>query len=303
MSRLPQRVHSPEDGAPLRKYQGADETYIDYSYQDLEGCSFAVRGPLPPMNDRTRPLIACLGSAATFGRMVDKPYATNLAEATGSHVLNLGFGGARPETYLLEPSILDLCKRCDLVVLELMSARSYSSDLFVPCNHLGKFGALTDHYPATLPQANARRLVGKRITADQAYRWAVRNLSWAALEHIRRQLLEAYLRDCRELVSKIGKPTLLLWLSRRSIDLVRAPGSYASWSCTFPHFVDRSTVAELRRLAIGLVDISDFAATESPKTPATKGGSLFGDYYPSPAMHAEAALRLAAFTRDLPKQC
>src|SRR5271168_611998 len=95
---------------PERQYQKQDKHEIDYCYEILEGCSFAVRGPLrPPRTDFPHRTIACLGSAATFGRHVHRTYSALLAESTGEHVINLGVGGGRPERYLKEPKILELC--------------------------------------------------------------------------------------------------------------------------------------------------------------------------------------------------
>jgi hypothetical protein len=293
---------------PDRKYQEKDKDKIDYRYEVLEGCSFAVRGPLsPPQTTSSQHTVACLGSAATFGRHVHRPYSALLAESTGAHVINLGVGGARPEWYLREPKILELCRKTDLVVLELMSARSYSSDFYTPIVDHRKFGGIAERYAAMMSQMSPRRLREKKVSRVKAFAWAAENLSREELQKIRQQMLDAYRHDACALIQSIDRPVVLLWLSRRSIDKAWEPGSYKSLHGGFPHFIDRETVDEIGKHAIGLVDVTSTTGAEygssvqeTPEmlTKRTKAGDIIAyedGYYASPEMHEEAARRLKTF--------
>jgi hypothetical protein len=281
---------------PLRPYCRDD---IDYGHEVLEGCTFQVRGPLrPPQTDVPPRTVACLGSAATFGRHVRRTYSALLAERTGAHVINLGTAGGYPERYLKEPKILELCRQADLIVLEFMSARSYASDFYTPIEGRRTFGAIAESY-GTSNKIKSSRFGGKTVSRIKAFAWAAANLSPEELENIRQQMLGPYRRDACTLIRSIGRPVVMLWLSRRSIDKKSQPGSRNSWQGEFPHFIDRETVTEIGKHAIGLVDIT-IPQSETPKEHIkhTEDGDIVdwgSEYYASPEMHEEAARRLEIF--------
>lgn len=296
-SELRKRMNITE---PMRKYQNKDKDEIDYRYEVLEGCSFAVRGPLrPPQANVPQRTVTCLGSAATFGRKVHRPYSVLLAESTGAHVINLGVGGGRPEWYLREPKVLELCRQADLVVIELMSARMYPSDFYTPIPNKVTFGTVAEPYMSMMTEIEGGQDRVKRVSREDAFEWAAKNLSGEELQKIRQQMLDAYRRDACALIQSIGRPVVLLWFSRRSMDAKWVKGSYRAWHCGFPHFVDRETVTEIGRHAIGLVDVTS-TTDDAPglRTKSTKAGEVVEyekGYYASPGMHEEAARRLGAF--------
>jgi len=290
----------------LRKYQERDAEVVDYNYVPLEGCSFAIRGPSHWAAGARR--IACLGSAATFGRFVQNPFPAQIAQRLGASVINLGFGGARFETYLKEPAALAVCRQSDLVILELMSARSYPSGLFRPHNHLTGKGKIGPELAKVLQKEDPDSpLLGKRVFVDNAHAWAAKNLDGEQLAKARDRLLAAYRRDAIRLIDEIGKPVLLLWLSQRPIGQVSKPGSRNSWDCGFPHFVDGETVEHVRRSAVGLVEIVSTRGIPSPLTSKVTGqfaniaggpASHMNKYYPSPEMHDDAASKLCDFIAE-----
>jgi len=295
---------------PVRKYQSSDIDIVDYQYEVLDGCSFAVRGPLS--GNPSAKNIVCLGSAATFGRFAKKPFPAVLAERLGVHVMNFGIGGARPETYLKEPELLKKCRQSDLIILELMSARSYESDLFIPGGHQGKTGRVGPRYAEQIAATGDRVLLEKPIvSADQLYKWAVGHLDEPSLAEIRRQILDCYVRDAQNLIEQVQKPVILLWLSQRSMDEVPERESYRTWARGFPHFVDRQAVEAIETRAVGLVNVTSSAGIPSPLISFRTGEPVSirrerwkpttsNSYYPSPEMHLEAAEKILTFLETLP---
>ena len=69
------------------------------------------------------------GAAQTFGRFVERPFPTLLAERLGLPALNLGAGGAGPR-HFDRPEYLDALNRAEAVVLQVLSGRSASCSLF-----------------------------------------------------------------------------------------------------------------------------------------------------------------------------
>ena len=105
---------------------------MNYRGWRLSGSGYVFRGPEPkaPIEDS----IVCIGSAATFGRFATHSYAHLLGERLKVPVINLGIGGARPCTFMNNSAIVDVLRRCRTVIVEMMSARSYRSEIFTPMN-------------------------------------------------------------------------------------------------------------------------------------------------------------------------
>lgn len=288
----------------LRKYQAVDADIINYGYAPLDGCSFEVRGPLG--GDKAGRKIVCLGSAATFGRYVAEPYPKLLAERMNANVINLGFGGARFETYLREPATIALCKSSDLVILELMSARSYACDLFQPKDHLTGKGVLGEKYVKVLEASRPNSpLLGNRVFVERIHVWASQNLGWDELSSIRKQLLNSYRQDALRLIREIQRPVIVLWFSQRTMDAISKPAAIDcvnAWDCGFPHFVDRETAEAIRDSAEALVEVvskrgipSQLRSKKTGELVPISGGAEphLNHYYPSPEMHVDAASAIA----------
>ena len=301
LNRYPILVADVNGSEPIRKYS-KDAEIVDYDYQVLEGCSFSLRGPLEVVPEKKT--VTCLGSAATFGRFVRRPFTHILADSNPWNVVNLGFGGARFETYLSEPAALDVCKKSDLVVLELMSARSYNSHIFEAKDHLGGFGCLAKKYTKKIEKRDpSSTLLSDNVYINEALKWAAENLEWADLQRARAEILRSYQSDAIRLIQAIDRPVVLLWFSQRSPDKKPRPGTSASWSRGFPHFVDRKTIEFLEQYAVGVVEVVSKAGIPSELTSIRDGKPVsklrqsrvptLNRYYPSPEMHIEAARKLA----------
>jgi hypothetical protein len=73
-------------------YQDLDAPHFDYQLSfvgDIADTQF--RGPPA---DLSRPYIACVGAAQTFGRFCASPFPEILGRRLGIQVVNLGVGGA-----------------------------------------------------------------------------------------------------------------------------------------------------------------------------------------------------------------
>src|SRR5687768_3753373 len=78
-------------------YQRLDFGHFDYELHWLKGLRpHRFRGPAI---DPSRPYIACIGAAQTFGRFCERPFPALLGERLGVQALNLGVGGAGPRLF------------------------------------------------------------------------------------------------------------------------------------------------------------------------------------------------------------
>jgi hypothetical protein len=96
---------------------------VDYELYALPGVPFTLRGPYWPLEGPT-PQISFIGAAQTFGTFSKYPFANLLGDMVSARVLNLGTGGAGPETYLNKPRLLELVNASSLCVVQVMSGRA-----------------------------------------------------------------------------------------------------------------------------------------------------------------------------------
>lgn len=274
------------------KYSAEDAKVVDYCGWQFPNAPYFVRGPKPAA--RWEDSIVCIGSAATFGRLVESPYSRQIERRLGVPVYNLGIGGARPATYLACAPLVDALARCKLAIVEVMSARSYGSSIFLPNNAHSGVGI-----PHGLDMGNEPPMFKDAYFIDKIYNTALKQFDANRLAKVTMEIRSAYVADMRNLGRLVAGKGVLLYLSQRPLDYRQEYASYIGWSAGFPHFIDRGTIDMFSDLfldtvecvsTVGLPNTLVDRETKAPvaifpgaKEPAANA------YYPSPEMHTEAA--------------
>ena len=103
-------------------YQTEAYHIVDYELWRLPGSDEYFRGP--QMSFRPQNYVAFVGAAQTFGAFCRYPFVNLVAERTGHAVVNLGIGGAGPNRFLEDPTLMGVINSARLVVVQVMSGRS-----------------------------------------------------------------------------------------------------------------------------------------------------------------------------------
>ncbi|MBZ0151177.1 MAG: DUF6473 family protein [Planctomycetes bacterium] len=270
-------------------YQNIDRPHFDYGLVKLEGTYLHVRGPAV---DLSKPYIACVGAAQTFGRFCDEPYPTMLGKRLGMPVLNLSDGGAGPG-WVANPVFLRLLNGASLVVVQMLSARSVGNSLFDNRNSGGHVGT--------------RLADGKRMTFIEFFKELVASSPPGVVARVVQETRENFVRRSIEVLGSIRPPKVALWLSARSPDYEDRPGTPHGYLSDYPHFVNREMVKAITAHADAYVECSSAAGLPQPlwqASAAVEGavlveGRLFNRYYPSPQMHRAAADALESVCRGI----
>lgn len=307
------------DTPHLSGYQERDLDVVDYAMYELEGTGLRFRGPALQTHN-SGGYFACIGAAQTFGCFCPRPYPELLAAQLGLPALNLGYGGAGPEFFYQQTTLLRYLNRARFVIVQVMSGRSQSNSLFATSGL----------------EFLKRRSDGKLLGAGNAYREllagspAVRRLPFgraaralahlAARSRVRKVVDEtrrAWVDSNRRLLAAIEVPTILLWFSRRAPEYSFGLRNVNVLFGEFPQLVNAAMVGQVRDLCSHYVEcISDRGSpqplisrhTGLPTTvdPARDRPDLGGGqpwthnrYYPSPEMHEDAATSLLQTCHDV----
>ena len=238
------------------------------------------RGPAP---DISAPYVAFIGGAHTFGRFVAKPFPAILGSQLAVPILNLGVGGAGPR-HFVAPDYEQLLGQAEAVVVQIMSGRSASNSLFDNRKSGGHVGHL--------------RADQAEIRSDQFLASFMRSSSEEEIRRIVAETRADYMRSFVRLLRGIDRPKILLWFSTRepayADDYSSLPYGILN---AFPQLVNKAMVAELAEFADTYVQCVTrtglpqqlWQSDASINGAMLNAGTLENHYYPSPAMHCEAA--------------
>lgn len=220
-------------------YQNTDRKAFDYDLWFPPGKpGLALRGPRADL-DAEDP-ICFIGAAQTFGRFVDRPFATQVAEFLERPVLNLGFSGAGPEFYLKNDFLMSCLRRAGILVMQSMSARSVTAGVFE-----------TQRNNGVLKFTEGPRK-GETHMALQAYGHLRKDYGEEAFQAQVAAVQAQWLALHRQMAGEVSGRKVFLWLSAAApgdnVDLSKSPLG------AFPHLVTAGMVDEVAAMGFEVVD-------------------------------------------------
>ncbi|MGE0142918.1 MAG: DUF6473 family protein [Planctomycetota bacterium] len=264
-------------------YQDLDREVIDYQIYRLPGVDRNLRGP---RIDLSKPFIACIGAAQTFGRFCPTPFPELLSQKLGCQVLNLAIGGCGPEMYL-RPELFEVLNRANLVVAQVLSGRSASNSIWRSDRG--------DIMGTSLPD-------GRKLRQEEVFQEIFAGKRRADLTRVAAETRRDFIDQYSKLFDLLDCPKILFWFAKRTPDYVTRYDSMWGLLSEFPHLVDRATIDSIRPHAEGYVECVTTrglpqrlwrADVAVEGTVREADGFLYNRYYPSPEMHEDAAAALA----------
>lgn len=300
-----------EDVEHLAGYQARDFEVVDYQLFQLVGTELKFRGPAPQL--REGEYVSCLGAAQTFGCLVERPYPQLLAAATGTTMLNLGYGGAGPRFFNRHSELLGTVNRGRMAIVQVMSGRSEDNSRF-ESRGLEYLRRRSDGKPMSADAAWRsvlecryawRRLPLGQQLARKVCQWFGRRDAERLLEETRRHWVASY----QLLLQSIQVPVILLWFSKRPPEFQESYTSLQDFMGVYPQLVNREMLEAIRPFAEDYVECVTQRGSPQPLTSRFDGKPVSIDlgrdrqdfagqtweenqYYPSPEMHEDACQAL-----------
>lgn len=268
-------------------YEGVAQPALDYAPCRYGTSKLLFRGPRAALGGD---YIAFLGSTETYGKFVENPYPKLTGSALDLTPLNLGCVNAGIDTFLDDPTVLELCRGARAVVVQAMGAHKLSNQLYsVHPRRNDRFLSASALLGRMFPEAEFTEIHFTRHLLSMLH-----GIDAARFAAVVEELQATWVARMRTLAQAVGVPLVLLWVSdRRPEALPTDPGSGE------PLFVTRRMIDDLRYGIAGLVEVAAPAAGRAPPD-----GMVFTEVdlpavreLPGPAVHATIAQRLAPALR------
>lgn len=108
-------------------YQRVKRATLDYQTCHYGESALSFRGPRARLDV---PYVAVIGGSHAYGRFVDSPYPALLEKQLGTPVVNLGVVNAGVDAFAHDASVIDLCRRAEVTVVQTMPAANMSNRLY-----------------------------------------------------------------------------------------------------------------------------------------------------------------------------
>ena len=238
--------------------------------------------------------VAVLGGTETYGKFIETPWPDLLEQLVGRQVVNLGQMNAGVDVFAGDKTVMDLCHKARVTVVELTGAQN-----------------LTNRYYAVHPRRNDRFLRASALLRSRCPEMdftefnftghllsALRDRAPDVFAELVADLRAAWAKRMRALIAGIDGPVVVLWLSDRRADRPADDPLAGSG----PLFVDAAMVDALRPQVASVVEIVADAAERAEgyqnllfdDMDAPAAAQMLG-----PVVHRRAAQRLAEAIKAL----
>lgn len=229
------------------RHEKLEAAGLDYAVCRYGASRLLFRGPKRPTD---KPYIAFVGGTDVYGKYVERPLPALVERGTQRSCVNLGVPNGSVDVQLNDPTMMELCRRAELSVIQITGAQN-----------------LTNRFYRVHPRRNDRLIEASTVLRAlypdidfTEYSFTRHMLSALFLKSPKRfatiqaELELAWLSRMRTMLTTVGRRVVLLWWSDRP--LTNAP--WYQRSDPFrgdPMFVTRSMVQMLRPLVKGIVEV------------------------------------------------
>jgi hypothetical protein len=203
------------------------------------------RGPRKRLD---QPYLAFIGGTETYGKFIEKPFPTLVEKNMRQTCVNFGCVNGGIDAFVNDTTVMDVCYRADMTILQVMGANLLSNRFF------SVHPRRNDRFlrASTVLEAIYHDVDFSEFSFTRHMLSALHAKSTDRFETVVKELREAWLARMRRMIEQIGENVILFWLSEH------VP-SDAHWATT-PHqmqvdplFITQSMLEELRPLVKDIV--------------------------------------------------
>ena len=218
---------------------------LSYSPCRYGASRMLFRGPRKRLD---QPYLAFVGGTETYGKFIEKPFPVLVEKAMRQTCVNFGCVNGGIDAFVNDGTVMDICGKADLTVVQVMGANLLSNRFF------SVHPRRNDRFlrASTVLQAIYHDVDFSEFSFTRHMLSALHSKSIERFETVVSELREAWLARMRRLLDQIGENVVLLWFSEY------APTN-EPWD-DLPHqmqvdplFITKDMIDQLRPLVRGLV--------------------------------------------------
>lgn len=266
---------------------------LSYAPCRYPGSRMLFRGPRKRLD---MPYMAFLGGTETYGKFIEKPFPMLVEKAMRQPCVNFGCVNGGIDVFLKDGTVLDICQKAEMTVLQIMGAQNLSNRFYaVHPRRNDRFQSAS-----TVLRAIYHDVDFGDFSFNRQMLTALHSQSLDRFETVVNELREAWSARMKTLIGLIGERCLLLWFSEDRV-------CDDHWSDrpnqlqTDPLFITASMIDELRPLVkkVVVVNPSETAIGQGtrgmffPPSQLKTASEMLG-----PECHVEAARALIPGIRD-----
>lgn len=223
-------------------YENLGQTALDYFPCRYGTSKLLFRGPRRRLDGE---YAVFLGGIETYGKFVEMPFPALVECDTGIKSVNLGCVNAGIDAYLTDNSLVDICAKASVTVIQMMGAQNMSNRFY-----------------AVHPRRNDRFLRASSLlqtifgevdfTDFNFTRHMLTELSEVAPEKfmlVQNELKDAWVARMQNMIQQINGKVILLWLADH------APVEDQGISTSDPMFIDRRMINSLSAAVSDIIEI------------------------------------------------
>jgi hypothetical protein len=274
-------------------YENLGQPALDYFPCRYGTSKLLFRGPRRRLQGD---YVAFLGGIETYGKFIETPFPTLAEHETGLKSVNLGCVNAGVDAYATDKSLLDICAKASVTVIQMMGAQNMSNRFYAVHQRRN------DRFlrASSLLETIFREVDFTEYSFTRHMLTALHTKSPEKFAMVQQELKDAWVARMKSLIQQIDGKVVLLWLAEH------APGEPGSGhvSDRDPLFVDRGMIDALSGSVASIVEVVGtpdevdsgreelvFGAMEQPAAEEMLG----------PVVHRRVAEALAPVLRDLVK--
>ncbi len=227
------------------KHDTLGEAGLSYAPCRYGNSRLFFRGPRKMLDGR---YVAFVGGTETYGKFIERPFATLVEDRLGENCVNFGCINASIDAFINEPAVMAACHDATITVIQVMGAHNLSNRFYtVHPRRNDRFLRASTVLRAIFPEVDfsdfcfTRHMLG-RLHDIAPDRFAI----------VREELQMAWTARMRSFLAEVGPSTLLLWFA----DHLPSDTAWEDRPNPFraePLFVTRRMVDSLRPMVRGVV--------------------------------------------------
>jgi hypothetical protein len=224
-------------------YATVSQTALDYFPCRYGTSKLLFRGPRRRLQDD---YVVFLGGTETFGKFIEMPFSTLTEHETGMKSVNLGCVNAGIDAYITDKSLMGICAKAKVTVIQVMGAQNMSNRFYAVHSRRNDRFLRASTLLNTIYQEvdfTEFNFTGHLLTTLEAK-------SPEKFRMVRQELQDAWVARMQMMIAQIEGPVILLWLADHEVE------AGLGQTHAEPMFIEQGMIDAIRPKLADVVSVS-----------------------------------------------